>query len=196
MKKYFLKLLWGVCLIVFLLWLWLIASIYHYSKIDDAQAADAILVLGASQWNGRPSPVFQARLDSAYDLYRQNDAPKMILTGGVGEGETISEASAGENYLIASGIAKEIIFKEEKGRTTKESLDQVLPILREQNIKSVILVSDGFHMMRLKKMTKDLGLQAFFHPVDDSPINKGIIFQWKYYCRESVVYLAYLVFGI
>jgi uncharacterized SAM-binding protein YcdF (DUF218 family) len=88
------------------------------------------------------------------------------------------------------------MFMEEKGRTSKESLDEVAHIMREQNINSTILVSDGFHMMRLKKIADDLGIKASISPVEDGPINKNKFAQVKSYMRESWVYVLYLIFGI
>jgi uncharacterized SAM-binding protein YcdF (DUF218 family) len=176
--------------------LYLIGKIYYYSQISDAQPADAIVVLGASQWNGKPSPVFAARLDTAYDLYENKFSEKIVLTGGIGKGEEVSEARSGKNYLKERGLQEDKMFMEEKGRTSKESLDEVTHIMREQNISSVILVSDGFHMMRLKKMADDLGIKAFISPVEDGPIDKNKLAQFKSYIRESWVYVLYLIFGI
>jgi uncharacterized SAM-binding protein YcdF (DUF218 family) len=176
--------------------LYLIGKIYYYSRISDAQPADAIVVLGASQWNGKPSPVFQARLDTAYDLYENKFSEKIFLTGGIGEGEEIPEARSGKNYLKERGVQEDKMFMEEKGRTSKKSLDEVAHIMREKNINSVILVSDGFHMMRLREMANDLGIKAYISPVKDGPINKNKFSQVKSYMRESWVYVLYLIFGI
>lgn len=182
---------------VFILaWCYLIGKIHSYSKIDDARHADAIVVLGASQWDGRPSPVFQARLDHAWDLYSNKLSDKIILTGGIGEGENLSEAKAGKSYLLEKGVKENNLFMEERGRTSKESLDEVGRILKDQDLDAVILVSDGFHMMRLKKMAHDLGIKASASPVKDSPIERNGLVRLKYYVRESGVYVLYLIFGI
>lgn len=177
-------------------WFYLIGKIYYYSKIDDARQADAIVVLGASQWNGRPSPVFKSRLDQAYDLYNKKFSEKIILTGGIGKGENFSEAKSGKFYLLEKGIKEDDIFMEEKGRTSKESMDEVAGILKKQDLNTVILVSDGFHMMRLNKMAVDLGIKAYVYPIKDGPINKSKLAQFKYYAREGWVYVLYLIFGI
>ena len=177
-------------------WSYLICRIYYYSQIDDSQQADAIVVLGASQWNGWPSPVFQARLDHAWNLYDKNFSEKIILTGGIGEGEVFSEARSGKFYLLEKGIKEGDIFMEEKGRTSKGSMDEVAGILKEQNMNSIILVSDGFHVMRIKRMAVDLGIKTYVSPVKDGPINESKLAQLKYYARESWVYVAYLIFGI
>lgn len=172
----------------------LIIKIYNYVDINEAQNADAIVVMGASQWNGRPSPIFRARLDHAFSLYQKKFAPKFILTGGVGQGEIMSESQVGKNYLIQKGIKEENIFIEERGHTSLQSLNQAIEILKNENLESVILVSDGFHMMRLKKMAKDLKINAYLSAVAIDSVNK--LSEFKYVLRESWVYLLYLLFRI
>lgn len=174
----------------------LIFKIYDQSRIDEAQKANAIVVLGAAQWNGNPSPIFQARLDYALSLYKQNYAPVIILTGGVSEKESMSEAFAGKNYLTQKEMEKELIYIEEQGHTSWQSLNQVARILKKQNLNSIILVSDGFHMMRLKKMAKDLNIEAFGSPVKNSLITNNKLTEFKYILREAIVYIAYLSFKI
>lgn len=182
--------------IIIISWFCLVGIIYYNAKINDAQKADAIVVLGASQWGGRPSPVFQSRLDQAHKLSENGLASKIILTGGVGQGEEISEAMVGKLFLINKGIKEENIYIEEKGKTSWQSLNEANKILKEQNLQSIILISDGFHMMRLRKMAKDLDINFFSSPVKDGSVNKNKLTQFKYSIRESVVYLLYLVFGI
>ena len=118
----FLKLLSVVFLSVLFLWIFLLANIYINSKTQDRDKVDAIVVLGASQWNGRPSPALQARLDHAYDLYKADVADYVILTGGIAKGDTISESRVGKNYLNKKGIPNSGIIIEEEGKNTKESL--------------------------------------------------------------------------
>jgi len=183
-------------LIIFLSWISFLAKIYYYSDIDNRKKADSILVLGASQWNGEPSPVFKSRLDHAYGLYRDGYADSIILTGGTGKGEEISEAAAGKKYLVKKGIDGFKIFMEEKGRTSWQSLNEADKILKEHNFKSVILVSDGFHVMRLKKMTEDLGINSYGSPVKNGPVNNNWRALFKYVVRESVVYVLYLLFRV
>lgn len=194
--KYCFKFLLVILVIIIISWFCLVGIIYYNAKIDDAQKADAIVVLGASQWGGRPSPVFQSRLDQAYKLYENDLANKIILTGGVGQGEKISEAMAGKSFLINKGIKEENIYIEEKSKTSWQSLNGANKILKEQNLQSVILISDGFHMMRLRQMAKDLDIKFFSSSVKDGPVNKNRLIQFKYSIRESIVYLLYLVFEI
>lgn len=172
----------------------LIIKIYNYVDINEAQNADAIVVMGASQWNGRPSPIFRARLDHALSLYQKKFTPKFILTGGVGQGEIMSESQVGKNYLIQKGIKEENVFIEERGHTSLQSLNQIIEILKNENLESVILVSDGFHMMRLKKMAKDLKINTYLSAVAIGSVNK--LSEFKYVLRESCVYLLYLLFRV
>ena len=176
--------------------LFLISSIYCYSKVDKVVKSDAILVLGASQWNGQPSPVFKARLDHAYDLYLKSYAEKIISTGGIGKGESLSEAEVGKKYLISKGVKENVIFMEKRGETSWESLNNVKDIFKSQKVESVILVSDGFHLMRLNKMGNDLGWKFFTSPTPYSPILKNKWTELKYALREVLVYWMYLVFKI
>ncbi|MFA6106888.1 MAG: YdcF family protein [Patescibacteria group bacterium] len=196
MEKRLKKIFLFSLLAVLSVWFFILARIYYFSNIDNRQRADAIIVLGASQWNGEPSPVFRARLDQAVNLYREGLSGKIILTGGVGEGEETSEAVAGKNYLIKKGIDGASIFMEEKGRTTLQSLNEAEKILKEKNLNSVILVSDGFHIMRLGKMAKDIGLEYFYSPVKNGPIDNNWRAAAKCYVRESAVYILYLFFKV
>jgi uncharacterized SAM-binding protein YcdF (DUF218 family) len=178
------------------LWLMLLVAIYRYGVFDERQVADAIVVLGASQWNGMPSPVFEARLLHSYDLYNQGYAKHIILTGGIGDGELISESQVGKEYLAQKDIPEDSIFIEEIGRTSLQSLEQAHIILEEQNFNSILLVSDRFHMMRLHNMASDLGLTVYMSPTPYSPIERYSLTELKHILRESVVYFLYLTMRI
>ncbi len=189
------KIILAVLLVILVIgWLVLVVLIYRQSAVDEAGSANAIVVLGAAQWGGAPSPIYKARLEQALSLYILYYAPHFILTGGIGEGENISEAAVGRSYLIAKGIPKEVIFIEEAGRTTWQSLNEAKKIIEEKNFKDIILVSDGFHMFRLKKMARDLGIQALVSPVKLNPI--GNFTKFRYIFRESYCYILYLLFRI
>lgn len=196
LKSKFFRILLGLIILALIYYVWLIVKIYNQINIDEAQKAEAVVVLGASQWNNQPSPVLKARLDYALSLYNQGLSSKIILTGGVGKGEIISESQIGKDYLIEKGVDSQNIFIEEKGHTSWQSLNQVAQILKEHNLNSIILVSDGFHMMRLNKMAKDLGIQAYGSRVIESPISKSKITEFKYIVREVWVYILYLLFEI
>ena len=191
------KIFVGILFLFFLVLGWSVSfaiKIYNFADVDERQKVDAIVVMGASQWDGVPSPVFENRLKHALDLYTQGWAENFILTGGIGEEEVLSESQVGKDYLINKGVKNENIFIEEKGRTSFQSLNEVREILEDLNLKTVILVSDGFHMKRLKKMVDDLGLEAYFSATSRSPVSQLI--ELKYICREVFVYMIYLLIGI
>src|ERR1017187_6631661 len=119
---------------------------------DEARPADAILVLGAEEYRGRPSPVFKARLDHALDLYQRKMAPILITTGGAGGDPDYTEGGVGRAYLIAHNIPSEAIIVEPEGDSTAYSIAAAGEILERMGLKSCILVSDGYHIFRAKKM--------------------------------------------
>ncbi|MFH1192668.1 MAG: YdcF family protein [bacterium] len=174
-KNKFKKILLSLGVILIVICVIVVVKILYYSNIDDVQKADAIVVLGAAQWNGIPSPVLKARLDHAFSLFKKGFSSEFILTGGIGEKESISEAQAGKDYLIKNGVDSKDIFIEESGRTSLQSLIEVDRIMGEQNFKSIILVSDGFHMTRIKKMSKDLEIKSFVSPVRESSISSNYV---------------------
>ena len=141
---------------------WLAFQIWSQSHEDELHGADAIVVLGAAQYDGRPSPVFQARLDHAAYLYREQFSSKVIVTGGKRPGDRFTEAEAGREYLASQGIPEEDITGEDDGRTTLQSLKQVREIAVEENIESVLLVSDPLHSERIKRMASDLGFEETY----------------------------------
>ncbi|MDP3995527.1 MAG: YdcF family protein [bacterium] len=156
------------------------------------QQADAIVVLGAAQWSGEPSPVFQARLDHANTLYNANHAPVIIVVGGVGEGETESEAAVGARYLQNRGVPLDALLIEPTGRTTRESLQSVASSMDESGMHTALLVSHDFHGIRLARMAKDIGMSAVVSAVP----TKNVLSKARYAMRETVVYAVYILFGI
>ena len=168
----------------------ILGVIYCQSKIDETRSVDAIVVLGASQWDGRPSPMFQARLDRAFNLYSNGYAPYVVLTGGFGEGDIESESNVGKMYLTERGMPKEAIFIEEQSRTTLQNLQNARNILNSLSVDSVLLVSHDFHMMRSKKIAYDLGMQAFVSPVE----TRSSLQKLKFSIREATMYLMYFLF--
>lgn len=151
-------------------------------EADQAAPADAIAVLGAAQYNGHPSPVFRARLDHAAALYRRGLAPVVLLTGGVGMGDTLSEADVGRRYLIALGIPADSTVALPAGVDTYASLAEVGAWFSERGSRRVVLVSDGFHLLRLRIIAARLGLTPFTSPARGSPIRASR--------RRYVTYLA------
>ncbi len=159
---------------------------------DEPRQSGAAVVLGAAQWNGDPSPVLQARLDHALDLYRRGIVGKIILTGGVASGDTLSEAAAGRQYLIGRQLPPEALLLDERSTTTWENLQNAAELARANGISSVLLVSDPFHMLRSLKMARDLRLVAYGSPTRTSPISSNQVEELRYVLRESGAYLIYL----
>src|SRR5918999_2176405 len=174
---------------------WVISMILveRAGKRDEAQAADAIVVLGAAQYVGRPSPVLRARVDHAVALWRRGLAPTLILTGGTGVGDTTSEAAVARKYAMSRGVPDRAIVVEIKGRTTSETMPAVARIMEDREQNSVILVSDPFHMLRLSILARRHGLEPYTSPTQTSPITSNPEEHWKYMVSESVkVPLAYI----
>lgn len=141
---------------------------------DEARPADAIVVLGAAQYDGRPSPVFRARLDHAVDLYRQGIAPVLIVTGGKAEGDRTTEAAAARAYAVSRGVPNAAILDEDEARTTIESIRLVGGVLRTANLHSVVFVSDPSHMLRVLRMASDEGITGYGSPTTTSPIETDL----------------------
>ena len=152
------KVLGIVGLLLLGLWALTMVEIVITGRRDEARPATAIVVLGAAQYVGRPSPVLRARLDHAIALWRAGLAPRMIVTGGRGDGDTTSEAAVSRRYALRRGVPDSAIVLENTGRTTRESLQGVVAIMNGQRRRDVILVSDPFHMLRLSILARRLGL--------------------------------------
>jgi uncharacterized SAM-binding protein YcdF (DUF218 family) len=140
---------------------WIISflAVVFWGARDMARPSDAIVVLGAAQYAGRPSPVLKARLDHALGLWKKGMAKRLVLTGGRGTGDTISEAAVGRRYAMRAGVADSAILLENEGRTTSESIATVAAIMSEKKLERAILVSDPFHMLRLQILAKRYGVK-------------------------------------
>jgi uncharacterized SAM-binding protein YcdF (DUF218 family) len=188
-----LRVLGAVGLLLLGLWVLTMVEIVVTGRRDEARPASAIVVLGAAQYVGRPSPVLRARLDHAIELWRKGLAPLMIVTGGRGEGDTTSEAAVSRRYALRRGVSDSAIVLENTGRTTRESLQGVAAIMSGRSKRDVILVSDPFHMLRLSIVARRLGLEPLTSPTRTSPISQSRDQSWRYVVNESlkvpVVYL-------
>jgi len=175
---------WGtrVLAAVLVVYLALFGWVYRVSRLDQRAPADAIVVLGAAQYNGHPSPVLKARLDHAVELYRSGLAPLVVVTGGIGAGDRMSEATVGHRYLRARSVPDSAIVVRPDGRTTEESMSSVAEWMHGRELATVLLVSDPFHMARLRLEARHAALQAFVSPTRTSPI-----LSWS---RTEMVYLA------
>ena len=166
-------------------WALSIASIHLWGRRNEARRADAIVVLGAAQYDGRPSPVLKARLDHAVRLYQRGVAPVLIMTGGQAPGDTVSEAVVSRRYAIRQGVPAAAILTEREGLTTLESMRSVSRLMRTRNLKTAVLVSDPFHMLRLKLLAKRVGFQGYTSPTRTSPISRNQAEERKHLIRES-----------
>jgi uncharacterized SAM-binding protein YcdF (DUF218 family) len=155
------------------------------SQQDQRRAVDAIVVLGAAQYNGHPSPVLRARLDHALRLYEEGFAPQIVVTGGVGRGDTTSEAIVGRHYLVAHGVRPADVVVQSQGRSTQASMTAVADWLAAEHLQRVILVSDPFHMFRLRLEARRTGLEAYTSPTASSPISDNPVVELRYLAAEG-----------
>ncbi len=164
----------GVVLVLVLLtagWAAVVVAVAVTGARDQATTADAIAVLGAAQYNGHPSPVFRARLDHAATLYLRGLAPVVLVTGGVGSRDSVSEAEVGRRYLLQAGLPPEVVVALAPTTSTYASLEGVGQWFGGRPSRRVVLVSDGFHMLRLRIIATRLGLAPFTSPTPTSPIH-------------------------
>ena len=143
--------------------LWVYTEIKHYAKVDEARPADAIAVFGAAEYDGRPSPVLRARLEQGLLLYKQGLAPLMITLGGSGDPQH-SEGGVGHDFLVAQGVPESRIIAETQSRTTDESARRLAAIAEENNIHSILAVSDGTHLFRIHQLCESYGLTVYTSP--------------------------------
>ena len=179
----------------FVAWLLSFLGVVFWGARDMARKSDAIVVLGAAQYAGRPSPVLKARLDHAVDLWKRGIASKMILTGGKGTGDTTTEAEVGRRYVIKAGVAAKAILLENQGRTTSASLGSVARIMASQELGRAVLVSDPFHMLRLQILARQFGVESVTSPTRTSPISANRLEALAYIMSESVKVPATIVLG-
>jgi len=160
--------------VLLLSWAAVVVAVSVQGARDQAATSDAIVVLGAAQYNGRPSPVFRARLDHAAALYQRGLAPVVLVTGGVGTGEVLSEANVGRDYLAHLGLPSEAVVPLPAADDTYASLIQVQHWFQGRDSRRVLLVSDGFHMLRLRIIAGRLGLTPYTSPAPGSPIHASM----------------------
>ena len=151
---------------------------------DEARPAEAVVVFGAAEYNGAPSPVLKARLDHAFSLEEHGLAPLIITTGGSGGDRQFTEAGVGRDYLIQSGVAEAKILADSRSLTTYESVKAVTLLLHQRQMRTCIAVSDGFHLYRIKLMFRSLGITAYASPDPDSPIEADSYQRTLYSLRE------------
>jgi uncharacterized SAM-binding protein YcdF (DUF218 family) len=162
-------------------------QIERQSTIDEARPADVIVVLGAAEYRGKPSPVFEARLNHALWLYLRDQAPLILTTGGAGGDPLFTEGGVGRAYLAAHGVPPEDIIVENEGESTVESVVTVAEIMQRMGLHSCIVVSDGYHIYRVKKMLVARGLAVYGSPRPAAPASR-----WVYF-RQAIGYVLWRV---
>ncbi|MGH2690950.1 MAG: YdcF family protein [Actinomycetota bacterium] len=166
----------------------------HTDEASTVDHADAILVLGAAQYGGDPSPVFRGRLNHGALLYEQGFADQIIVMGAGQEGDVTTEAQAGADYLIEQGVPGGDVTPSPRGRTTQESIAAAAELMRAADIDSAFLVSDPWHNLRIRRMARDLGIEGYvsatWHSAAESQYTR-----LQGYARETFAYLYYRVFG-
>jgi uncharacterized SAM-binding protein YcdF (DUF218 family) len=186
----------ALILSVIMLWMLSVLLVVAAGVITSEREADAILVLGAAQYNGRPSPVLRARLDHALDLHDRGYADILIFTGGVGAGDTLSEAEVSRRYAVRHGVPDSLILVERQGVTSAQSVGAAAALMRAHGLETALVVSDSYHMMRLDILLRRAGVRPYRSPAADAPIDRATRqTRWRYVLRESVLFPATAILG-
>jgi uncharacterized SAM-binding protein YcdF (DUF218 family) len=173
----------------------LLVRVARFGGQPHPAPADVIIVLGASQADGRPNPVLRARLDHGIALYRHGAAPYLLFTGGCRPGDRYTEAETGRRYAMQHGVPDDAILREDQGRTTWQSLQTCAEIMRQRGLRRAILVSDPDHGFRLTRMAQDLRMATVFSPTPDTRI-RGLSVRAKFILREVGAYMVYRTVGM
>jgi len=164
----------------------ILAYVWYVSRLDQRHRVDAIVVLGAAHYNGKPSRVLRARLDHAVELYEARLATVIVVTGGMAEGDRVSEATVSSKYLSERGIPMDAIVVRPVGRNSRESVAAAAEWLDDHDMHSVLLVSDPFHMARLVAESKANDLQAWVSPTRTSPISSRPLEEVGRFAGEAI----------
>jgi uncharacterized SAM-binding protein YcdF (DUF218 family) len=165
--------------------------VWQVARIDDRTSADAIIVLGAAQYNGTPSPIFESRLKHAKQLYEDGVAKMIITAGGNKAGDAFTEASAGARWLIDQGVPPASTLAVGEGRDTLGSLQAVAVEVAQRGWRTAVLVSDPWHSFRARTMANDVGIDAWTSPTHSGPIVQTRQTQALYIYRETGAFLFY-----
>jgi uncharacterized SAM-binding protein YcdF (DUF218 family) len=185
----------GVVALV-LLWIASVpARVWWDARSEDHRPSDAIVVLGAAQYNGRPSPVLEARLRKARELWREDVAPVIVTVGGGAQGDVTTEAAAGRSWLTANGVPTEAVVAVAAGGNTQTSLDAVGELFDERGWESAVLVTDPWHTFRAKAMARSAGIDAVSAPARSGPVVQTRQAQARYILRESFAYYRWRFTG-
>lgn len=168
------------------------ARVWWVARQDDHPRSDAIVVLGASQYNGKPSTVFRARLLHAKALFDEGVAPRVVTVGGGAPGDQTTEAEAGARFLRDRGVA---VVAVAKGRNTLQSMQALKAEFTLRGWRSAVLVTDPWHELRSRRMASDLGISVTTSPTRAGPAVRNRGTEIRYVARETAAYLFYRVFG-
>jgi uncharacterized SAM-binding protein YcdF (DUF218 family) len=185
------RLLLGTLVVAVLLVGGTAARVWQLGRVDQRQPVDMILVLGAAQYDGRPSPVLEARLRHALTLYQEGVAPRIVTVGGSAPGDQYSEAQAGEMWLTGHGVPARSVLAVDEGRDTLESFEAVGGVARSRGWESAVVVSDPWHSLRSRTMADDVGLDATTSPTKSGPVVQTRETQFRYIVRETGALLYY-----
>lgn len=169
--------------------------VWKVAREDSHPRSDAIIVMGAAQYNGTPSNILAARLDHAAELYRDRVAPHVLTLGGGEPGDITTEGAAGARYLERHGIARTAVVAVGTGNDTYSSLRAAASVMRAHHWSTAVIVTDPWHSLRSRSMARDLGIKAVTSPTRSGPVVQSRATEWHYIWRESLAYLYYEVFG-
>jgi uncharacterized SAM-binding protein YcdF (DUF218 family) len=190
-----LALLGLACLAIVLVAGYATFRVWAEGQRDDSRPADAIVVMGAAQYDGRPSPVFAARIDHAIELFRSGVAPRLIVTGGKQDGDRTTEAASARAYAIDRGVPPSAILFEDRSRTTLESIHALRSLMDEHSLRTAVFVSDRPHMLRVLRMAADDGITAYGSPTATSPIEGDPIKRADATVHELLALAQYFLIG-
>jgi uncharacterized SAM-binding protein YcdF (DUF218 family) len=165
--------------------------VWQLGRTDERQPVDMIVVLGAAQYDGEPSPVFRARLQHALELYSEGVAPRIVTVGGAAAGDAFTEAQAGEQWLVENGVPGQALLPVDEGRDTFESFEAVAAVAEQRGWRSAVLVSDPWHSLRSRTMASDVGLDATTSPTKRGPVVQTRETQFRYIVRETGALIYY-----
>lgn len=165
--------------------------VWELGRVDERTPTDMILVLGAAQYDGRPSPVLEARLQHALTLYQQGVAPRIVTVGGSAQGDQFSEAESGDRWLTEHGVPNRDVLPVDEGRDTLGSFEAVGTVAQQRGWTSAVIVSDPWHSLRSRTMARDVGLAATTSPTKSGPVVQTRRTQFLYIVRETAGLLYY-----
>lgn len=166
----------GVVILVLLGFVYYVVNlvqVWSVGRSDQARAVDAIVVMGAAQYDGTPSPQLAARLDHVVELWNEGLAPLVVVTGGNQPGDRFTEAEASKAYLVDAGVPEAAIVGEDQSHNSYDSLVGVAVLLEARGLSRVLLVSDPFHSLRIRLIAQELGLTAYVSPTRTGTVTGG-----------------------